>query len=62
MMPLSLDIASLKNPVITGKTGSHNRKQIDEIGLAIDQAKRDNGERYTIKQMEKSRESIAGAS
>ena len=33
-------------------------KQIDEIELAIDQAKRDNGERYTIKQMEKSRKAL----
>ena len=33
-------------------------RQIDEIELAIDQAKRDNGERYTIKQMEKSRKAL----
>ncbi len=33
-------------------------KQIDEIELAIEQAKADKGERYTIKQMEKSRKSL----
>ena len=33
-------------------------RQIDEIELAIAQAKADNGERYTIKQMEKSRKSL----
>lgn len=33
-------------------------RQIDEIELAIEQAKADNGERYTIKQMEKSRKSL----
>ena len=30
-------------------------RQISEIELAIEQAKADNGERYTIKQMEKTR-------
>ena len=33
-------------------------RQIDEIELAIEQAKADKGERYTIKQMEKSRKSL----
>ena len=33
-------------------------RQIDEIELAIEQAKKDNGERYTIKQMEKSRKAL----
>lgn len=33
-------------------------RQIDEIELAIAQAKADNGERYTIKQMEKPRKSL----
>jgi len=33
-------------------------RQIDEIELAIAQAKAENGERYTIKQMEKSRKSL----
>ena len=33
-------------------------RQIDAIELAIAQAKADNGERYTIKQMEKSRKSL----
>ena len=33
-------------------------RQIDEIELAIAQEKADNGERYTIKQMEKSRKSL----
>ena len=33
-------------------------RQIDEIELAIAQAKADNGERYTIKHMEKSRKSL----
>ena len=33
-------------------------RQIEEIELAIEQAKADNGERYTIKQMEKTRKSL----
>ena len=33
-------------------------RQIDEIELAIEQAKADKGERYSIKQMEKSRKSL----
>lgn len=33
-------------------------RQIDEIEIAIEQVKADNGERYTIKQMEKSRKSL----
>ena len=33
-------------------------KQIDEIKLAIEQTKSENGERYTIKQMEKTRKSL----
>ena len=34
-------------------------RQIGEIELAIEQAKADNGERYTIKQMEKTRKSLS---
>ena len=34
-------------------------RQISEIELAIEQAKADNGERYTIKQMEKTRKSLS---
>ncbi|MCM1410873.1 MAG: DUF3849 domain-containing protein, partial [Lachnospiraceae bacterium] len=34
-------------------------RQINEIELAIEQAKADNGERYTIKQMEKTRKSLS---
>lgn len=33
-------------------------RQIDEIETAIAMAKADNGERYTIKQMEKSRKAL----
>ena len=33
-------------------------RQMDEITLAIEQAKADNGERYTIKQMEKTRKTL----
>ena len=33
-------------------------RQMDEIAFAIEQAKADNGERYTIKQMEKTRKSL----
>lgn len=33
-------------------------RQISEIELAIQQAKEDNGERYTIKQMEKTKKSL----
>ena len=33
-------------------------RQISEIELAIEQARADNGERYTIKQMEKTRKSL----
>ena len=33
-------------------------RQMDEIALAIEQAKADNGEHYTIKQMEKTRKSL----
>ncbi len=33
-------------------------RQMDEITFAIEQAKADNGERYTIKQMEKTRKSL----
>ncbi len=35
------------------------KRQISEIELAIEQAKADNGERYTIKQMEKTRKSLS---
>nr|WP_328284194.1 SNF2-related protein [Faecalicatena contorta] len=34
-------------------------RQIDEIEMAIEQAKAENGERYTIKQMEKTKKSLA---
>ena len=59
MMPLSSDIASLKKSRYhSERQAATIEKQIDEIELAIDQAKRDNGERYTIKQMEKSRKAL----
>lgn len=48
-----------KNSAFAGKTQvAIIERQIDEIELAIAQAKADNGERYTIKQMEKSRKSL----
>lgn len=34
-------------------------RQIDEIEMAIETAKAENGERYTIKQMEKTKKSLA---
>ena len=47
-----------KIPLSQERQAATIEKQIDEIDLAIDQAKRDNGERYTIKQMEKSRKAL----
>ena len=47
-----------KIPLSQERQAATIEKQIDEIELAIDQAKRDNGERYTIKQMEKSRKAL----
>jgi len=47
-----------KIPLSQKRQAATIEKQIDEIELAIDQAKRDNGERYTIKQMEKSRKAL----
>ena len=47
-----------KIPLSTERQTAIIEKQIDEIELAIEQTKRDNGERYTIKQMEKSRKAL----
>ena len=47
-----------KIPLSQKRQAATIEKQIDEIELAIDQEKRDNGERYTIKQMEKSRKAL----
>ena len=47
-----------KIPLSQEKQVAIIERQIDEIELAIAQAKADNGERYTIKQMEKSRKSL----
>ena len=47
-----------KIPLSQERQAATIEKQINEIELAIDQAKRDNGERYTIKQMEKSRKAL----
>ena len=47
-----------KIPLSQERQAATIERQIDEIELAIDQAKRDNGERYTIKQMEKSRKAL----
>ena len=47
-----------KIPLSQERQVSIIERQIDEIELAIAQAKADNGERYTIKQMEKSRKSL----
>lgn len=58
MLSLS-GIASLKKiPLSQERQIGIIERQIDEIELAIEQAKADNGERYTIKQMEKSRKSL----
>ena len=59
MMPLLSGIASLeKIPLSQERQAATIERQIDEIELAIEQAKKDNGERYTIKQMEKSRKAL----
>ena len=47
-----------KIPLSQERQAAIIERQIDEIELAIEQAKADNGERYTIKQMEKSRKSL----
>jgi len=47
-----------KIPLSQERQAAMIERQIDEIELAIEQAKADNGERYTIKQMEKSRKSL----
>ena len=47
-----------KIPLSQERQAATIERQIDEIELAIDQAKKDNGERYTIKQMEKSRKAL----
>jgi len=47
-----------KIPLSQERQAAIIERQIDEIELAIEQAKKDNGERYTIKQMEKSRKAL----
>ncbi len=47
-----------KIPLSQERQAAIMERQIDEITLAIEQAKADNGERYTIKQMEKTRKSL----
>ncbi len=47
-----------KVPLSQERQAAIIERQIDEIELAIAQAKEDNGERYTIKQMEKTRKSL----
>ncbi|MBD5532852.1 MAG: DUF3849 domain-containing protein [Lachnospiraceae bacterium] len=47
-----------KIPLSAERQAATIERQIDEIELAIAQAKADNGERYTIKQMEKSRKAL----
>ena len=47
-----------KIPLSQERQAATIERQIDEIELAIEQAKKDNGERYTIKQMEKSRKAL----
>ena len=47
-----------KIPLSEERQAATIERQIDEIELAIEQAKKDNGERYTIKQMEKSRKAL----
>ena len=48
-----------KIPLSTERQAAIIERQIDEIEFAIEQAKADNGERYTIKQMEKTRKSLS---
>ena len=47
-----------KIPLSQERQAATIERQIDEIELAMEQAKKDNGERYTIKQMEKSRKAL----
>lgn len=47
-----------KIPLSQERQAAIIERQIDEIELAIAQAKADNGERYTIKQMEKTKKSL----
>ena len=47
-----------KIPLSPERQAATIERQIDEIELVIEQAKKDNGERYTIKQMEKSRKAL----
>ncbi len=47
-----------KIPLSQERQAATIERQIDEIELAIEQAKKENGERYTIKQMEKSRKAL----
>ena len=47
-----------KIPLSQERQAAIIERQIDEIEIAIEQAKADNGERYTIKQMEKTRKSL----
>ena len=48
-----------KIPLSQERQAAMIERQIDEIELAIAQAKADNGERYTIKQMEKTKKSLS---
>ncbi len=48
-----------KIPLSIERQGAMIERQIREIELAIQQAKADKGERYTIKQMEKTRKSLS---
>ena len=47
-----------KIPLSTERQAAIIGRQIDEIETAIEQAKAENGERYTIKQMEKTRKTL----
>ncbi len=57
MRSLSDIVNSRKIPLSQERQAAMIERQIDEIETAIAMAKADNGERYTIKQMEKSRKS-----
>ena len=48
-----------KIPLSTERQEAMIERQIDEIEMAIETAKAENGERYTIKQMEKTKKSLA---
>lgn len=48
-----------KIPLSQERQAAIVERQIEEITLAIEQAKADNGERYTIKQMEKTKKSLS---